>query len=83
MSQVKTLIESIASGKNAEAKELFESAISERAYEYLQEYKKTLAESMFSEKKEEEDEDEEEDDEEEDEKEEDDEDENSKGTMKK
>ena len=37
MSQVKTLIESIASGKNAEAKELFESAISERAYEYLQE----------------------------------------------
>ena len=83
MSQVKTLIESIASGKNAEAKELFESAISERAYEYLQEYKKTLAESMFSEKKEEEDEDEEENDEEEDEKEEDDEDENSKGTMKK
>lgn len=81
MSQVKTLIESIASGKNAEAKELFESAISERAYEYLQEYKKTLAESMFSEKKEEEDEDEEEDDE--DEKEDDDEDENSKGTMKK
>lgn len=78
MSQVKTLIESIASGKNAEAKELFESAISERAYEYLQEYKKTLAESMFSEKKEEE-----EDDEEEDEKEDDDEDENSKGTMKK
>ena len=51
MSQVKTLIESIASGKNAEAKELFESAISERAYEYLQEYKKTLAESMFSEKR--------------------------------
>ena len=82
MSQVKTLIESIASGKNAEAKELFESAISERAYEYLQEYKKTLAESMFSEKKEEEDEDEEEDDDE-DEKEDDDEDENSKGTMKK
>lgn len=79
MSQVKTLIESIASGKNAEAKELFESAISERAYEYLQEYKKTLAESMFSEKKEEEDEDEED----EDEKEDDDEDENSKGTMKK
>ena len=83
MSQVKTLIESIASGKNAEAKELFESAISERAYEYLQEYKKTLAESMFSEKKEEEDEDEEEEEEEEDEKEEDNEDENSKGTMKK
>lgn len=79
MSQVKTLIESIASGKNAEAKELFESAISERAYEYLQEYKKTLAESMFSEKKEEEDEDEEEEDEEDEE----DEDENSKGTMKK
>lgn len=80
MSQVKTLIESIASGKNAEAKELFESAISERAYEYLQEYKKTLAESMFSEKKEEEDEDEEEDDEDE---EDGNEKENSKGTMKK
>ncbi len=61
MSQIKTLIESIAAGKNADAKEIFESAISERAYEYLQEYKKSLSESMFSEKKEVEDDDEDED----------------------
>lgn len=68
MSQIKTLIESIAAGKNADAKEIFESAISERAYEYLQEYKKSLSESMFSEKKEvEEDDDDDDEDEEDDE----------------
>jgi hypothetical protein len=45
---IKTLIESISSGKNAEAKEVFESVIAERAYTYLQEYKKTLSASIFS-----------------------------------
>jgi hypothetical protein len=45
---IKTLIESISSGKNAEAKEVFESVIAERAYEYLQEYKKTISASMFN-----------------------------------
>lgn len=66
MTQIENLINSISEGKNTEAKNIFDSLIAEKAFSYLQEYKKQIAQGIF-EKTEENDDDEDEDDDDDDE----------------
>ena len=86
MSDITKLVEQIVAGDNATAKDTFDSIISERALDYLSEYKRQLSSSVFggvTEAKKDEEEDEEEDEEDEDEEEdEEDEEEDSKDKKK-
>ena len=85
MSDITKLVEQIVAGDNATAKDTFDSIISERALEYLSEYKRQLSSSVFggvTEAKKDEEEDEEEDEEDEDEEEDEDDSKDKKKEMK-
>lgn len=50
---IKQFIDKIASGENSEAKDSIENALSAKAFEALDEYKKQLAQGIFGGKQEE------------------------------
>ena len=85
MSDITKLVEQIVAGDNATAKDTFDSIISERALDYLSEYKRQLSSSVFggvTEAKKDEEEDEEEDEEDEDEEEDEDDSKDKKKELK-